>query len=83
MTSDPTRLISSSYEELIASGRAPRPTMSKEERDKRRRASSRLSMEARRRATTVLIDRHRAEYLELYNREKTVLLDDDRYRYVD
>lgn len=78
MTESPTRLISS-YEELLASGRAPRPTLSKEERTRRRRASSRLSMEARRRATTVLIDRHRDEYLELYNQEKAVLLEDDRY----
>jgi hypothetical protein len=73
----------SKYEELLASGRQPRPTLSEEERTRRRRASSRLSMEARRRATTVLIDKHRAEYLDLYTQEKSVLLDDDRYRFTD
>lgn len=81
MTTDAdTRLTQSQYETLLADGRSTRPRMTPEERLRRKRATSRLSAEARRRATTVLINNHQQEYWELYDLEKKALQDDERYR---
>jgi hypothetical protein len=74
----------SEYEKLIAKGmvhsRKRSTTLTDEERAERRRASSRLAMEARRRATAVLVARHRDDYDTLYDKERKVLERDPRYK---
>lgn len=62
------------YERLVAT------TLSPDERAERKRATTRLSLEARRRATTVLIQRHKATYDKIYKAEREALSQDPRYR---
>lgn len=82
-TFDP-RIDPSEYERLIHNGslygRTRRATLTDEERRTRRRAQSRLAMESRRRAVSVLITRHRKEYDELYDAERQALQLDQRYQ---
>lgn len=62
------------YERLVAN------TLTPDERAARKRATTRLSMEARRRATTVLINRHKSQFDRIYQAEREALGRDDRYR---
>lgn len=68
-----------SYDELVRQGlihtRKGTDVMSPEERLERRRAQTRTSMEARRRATQVLIHSHKDEFDTLYKSEKEALSD--------
>lgn len=74
----------SEYERLIAHdllhSRGRRSSLTDEERKTRRRKSAALSMEARRRASAVLIARYKGEYNELYEQERAVLVEDPRYQ---
>lgn len=77
----------SEYDRLINSKvRATRRTRtspySEQEREERRRKSARLAMETRRRATAVLIARHREEFDALYDTERTALVESKNPRYV-
>lgn len=77
----------SEYDKLIntkvkATRRTRTSPYSEAEREERRRQSARLAMETRRRATAVLIARHREEYDELYTDERAALLASDNPRYV-
>ena len=79
--------MASEYDKLIntkvkATRRTRTSTYTPEEREERRRQSARLAMESRRRATAVLIERHRPEYDELYTNERTALLESGNPRYV-
>lgn len=71
------------YEELVAKGllqtRKGRPALTPEERKDRRRAQSRLMMEARRRAERVLALVHKDEFDALYRAEKEELERDPKY----
>jgi hypothetical protein len=82
-TFDP-KIDPSEYERLINEEslytRGRRSTLTDEERTKRRRAQSRFAMETRRRAVSVLINRHRQEYDELYDAERRALELDPRYQ---
>lgn len=73
----------SAYDELVARGlihtRKGEDVMSAEERLERRRAQTRQSMEARRRATQVLIHSHKDEFDDLYRAEKEALQEDPGY----
>lgn len=76
----------SEYDRLIrnkvgVTRRTRTSTYTEAEREERRRTSARLAMESRRRATAVLIDRHRKEYDELYTVERQALLDSKNPRY--
>lgn len=79
MKSEYDRLIST---KVRATRRTRTSNYSEEEREERRRQSARLAMETRRRATAVLIARHRDEYDDLYTNERTALLESKNPRYV-
>lgn len=74
----------SEYEKLVALGmimpRKGEHVMSPEERLERRRQTTRLSMEARRRATRVLIINHKEEFDSLYRNEREALKEDPDYK---
>lgn len=62
------------YEKLLAS------QLTDDEKAERKKASTRLSLEARRRATTVLINRYKVQFDKLYKAERAALQDDPRYQ---
>lgn len=74
----------SEYEKLISQGlihtRKRGADLTEEEKAERRRAASRLAMEARRRAAAVLITQHKEDYDVLYEGERKVLAKDPRYQ---
>lgn len=77
----------SEYDKLIntkvkATRRTRTSRFTEEEREERRRASARLAMESRRRATAVLIARYPEEYDELYDNERTALIESGNPRYI-
>lgn len=78
------RPVKSEYEKMLARGmihtRKRAVGLSEEEKAERRKTSSRLAMEARRRATAVLISQHKSEYDDLYEGERNVLRKDPRYQ---
>jgi hypothetical protein len=79
-------MAASEYEQLINTKtrqvrRTRTSVYTEEERTEKRRASARLAMESRRRATAVLIARYRAEYDELYTTERESLLGSGNPKY--
>lgn len=74
----------SEYEKLVDLGmilpRKGEKVMTPEERLKRRQAQTRLSMEARRRATRVLIISHKEEFDTLYKSERSALKEHPDYK---
>lgn len=74
---------SSDYGRLVAMGliqeRKGQPVMSEEERRHRRKAQTRLMMEARRRAERLLVTKHKREFDRYYQAEKVALQQDPDY----